>query len=129
VYKNKLRELLDKRQISQAKLSRVVDVSINTIQLLSHDPCHDAFNSTLVKIARALITEDLQRAILASSYRISRRSYKGNPVIVMIIEQSACICLSYSLERGGEELKLVGSGRRHAHWILVSSPAISKVNL
>jgi DNA-binding Xre family transcriptional regulator len=50
----KLRELLEAKQISQAKFSRMSDLSINTIQSIYHDPTTDVMLSTVEKIARTL---------------------------------------------------------------------------
>jgi DNA-binding Xre family transcriptional regulator len=50
----KLKELLEEKHISQSKLSRLADVSLNTIQAMYHNPYHDAVLSTLDKLARAL---------------------------------------------------------------------------
>ncbi len=50
----KLKEVLQEKKISQSKLSRLADVSLNTIQAMYHDPYHDAVLSTLDRLARAL---------------------------------------------------------------------------
>ena len=50
----KLKEVLHEKHISQSKLSRKADVSLNTIQAMVHNPYHDAVLSTLDKIAKAL---------------------------------------------------------------------------
>jgi len=50
----KLKEILQEKQISQSKLSRMADVSLNTIQAMYHNPYHDAVLSTLDRLARAL---------------------------------------------------------------------------
>ena len=50
----KLKEILQEKGISQSKLSRMADVSLNTIQAMHHNPHHDAVLSTLDKIAKAL---------------------------------------------------------------------------
>jgi DNA-binding Xre family transcriptional regulator len=50
----KLREILDERKLSQSKLSRISDVSLNTIQLLCRDPYRDPFLSTIERLAKAL---------------------------------------------------------------------------
>jgi DNA-binding Xre family transcriptional regulator len=50
----KLKEILQEKKISQSKLSRMADVSLNTIQAMYHDPYHDAVLSTLDKLAKAL---------------------------------------------------------------------------
>jgi DNA-binding Xre family transcriptional regulator len=50
----KLKEVLQEKKISQSKLSRMADVSLNTIQAMYHNPYHDAVLSTLDRLARAL---------------------------------------------------------------------------
>ncbi len=50
----KLKEVLQEKKISQSKLSRKADVSLNTIQAMYHNPYHDAVLSTLDKLAKAL---------------------------------------------------------------------------
>jgi DNA-binding Xre family transcriptional regulator len=50
----KLKEVLQERKISQSKLSRMADVSLNTIQAMVHNPYHDAVLSTLDRLAKAL---------------------------------------------------------------------------
>jgi DNA-binding Xre family transcriptional regulator len=50
----KLKEVLQEKKISQSKLSRMADVSLNTIQAIYHNPYHDAVLSTLDRLARAL---------------------------------------------------------------------------
>jgi DNA-binding Xre family transcriptional regulator len=50
----KLREVLQEKKISQSKLSRMADVSLNTIQAMYHNPYHDAVLSTLDRLAKAL---------------------------------------------------------------------------
>ena len=52
--KIRLKEILEEKKISQGKLSRMSDVSMNTIQMLYHNPNQDVLLSTLVKIAKAL---------------------------------------------------------------------------
>jgi DNA-binding Xre family transcriptional regulator len=52
--RNRLKEVLAEKNISQARLSRLADVSITTIQLLYHDPYHETFISTLDKLSKAL---------------------------------------------------------------------------
>ena len=52
--KLRLKEVLKEKNVSQGRLSRIADVSLNTIQLLCNDPDHDVMLSTLVKIANAL---------------------------------------------------------------------------
>jgi len=50
----KLKEVLQEKKISQSKLSRMADVSLNTIQAIYHNPYHDAVLSTLDRLAKAL---------------------------------------------------------------------------
>jgi DNA-binding Xre family transcriptional regulator len=50
----KLKEVLQEKKISQSKLSRMADVSLNTIQAMYHNPYHDAVLSTLDRLAKAL---------------------------------------------------------------------------
>ncbi len=50
----KIKEVLQEKNISQSKLSRLADVSLNTIQAMYHNPSHDPALSTLVRIAQAL---------------------------------------------------------------------------
>jgi putative transcriptional regulator len=50
----RLREVLQEKQITQAKLSRLTDVSMNTIQAIYHNPFHDVALSTLERIAKGL---------------------------------------------------------------------------
>jgi DNA-binding Xre family transcriptional regulator len=50
----RLREVLSEKKLSQSKLSRMADVSLNTIQAIYHDPFRDVSMSTLEKLARAL---------------------------------------------------------------------------
>lgn len=50
----KLKEILQEKHISQSKLSRMADVSLNTIQAMHNNPYHDVVLSTLEKIAKAL---------------------------------------------------------------------------
>ena len=50
----RLREILSEKKLSQSKLSRMADVSLNTIQAIYHDPYRDVSMSTLEKLARAL---------------------------------------------------------------------------
>lgn len=52
--KLRLKEVLKEKNVSQGRLSRMADVSVNTIQLLCNDPNHDVMLSTLVKIAKVL---------------------------------------------------------------------------
>lgn len=50
----KIKEVLQEKHINQSKLSRMADVSLNTIQAMYHNPYHDPALSTLERIARAL---------------------------------------------------------------------------
>ena len=50
----KIKEVLQEKNVSQSKLSRLADVSLNTIQAMYHNPTHDPALSTLVRIAAAL---------------------------------------------------------------------------
>jgi DNA-binding Xre family transcriptional regulator len=50
----KIKEVLQEKQVSQSKLSRLADVSLNTIQTMYHNPFHDPALSTLGRIAKAL---------------------------------------------------------------------------
>lgn len=50
----KIKEVLQEKNVSQSKLSRLADVSLNTIQAMYHNPSHDPALSTLVRIANAL---------------------------------------------------------------------------
>jgi len=50
----KLKEVLQEKKISQSKLSRMADVSLNTIQAMYHNPYHDAVLSTLDRLAKPL---------------------------------------------------------------------------
>jgi putative transcriptional regulator len=61
----RIKEVLEEKGMSQARLSRLSDVSINTIQDLLHDPTRDVKLSTLEKIADALNVsiEDLYERI------------------------------------------------------------------
>lgn len=52
--KLKLKEVLQERGISMSKLSRMTDVSYNTVQILCRDPQHDAGIQLLSRIADAL---------------------------------------------------------------------------
>ncbi len=49
-----LKELLEQKKISQSKLSRMADVSLNTIQDMTHKPYVDTRINTLVRLAKAL---------------------------------------------------------------------------
>jgi DNA-binding Xre family transcriptional regulator len=50
----RLKEILAEKKISQSKLSRMADVSLNTIQAIYHDPYKDVTMSTLERLAKAL---------------------------------------------------------------------------
>ena len=50
----KIKEVLQEKDVSQSKLSRLADVSLNTVQAMYHNPNHDPALSTLVRIAKAL---------------------------------------------------------------------------
>ncbi len=50
----RLKEVLQEKGITQAKLSRLTDVSMNTIQTIVHNPYHDVALSTLERIAKGL---------------------------------------------------------------------------
>ncbi len=50
----RLKEVLQEKNVSQSKLSRLADVSLNTIQAMYHNPDHDPALSTLHRIATAL---------------------------------------------------------------------------
>ena len=50
----RLKEVLQETKVSQAKLSRLADVSPSTIQEMCHNPSHDVMISTLDRIATAL---------------------------------------------------------------------------
>jgi transcriptional regulator with XRE-family HTH domain len=50
----KIKEIIDSRGISMAKLSRMADLNYNTVLELCRDPYHDAAISTLERIAQAL---------------------------------------------------------------------------
>jgi DNA-binding Xre family transcriptional regulator len=50
----KLKELLDAKGISQGRMSRISDVSLNSIQNMCQDPSRDVLLSTLAKLAVAL---------------------------------------------------------------------------
>jgi len=54
VIRLKIKEVLQAKNISQSKLSRLADVSLNTIQAMYHDPSHDPALSTLYRLAKAL---------------------------------------------------------------------------
>lgn len=53
----RLKEVLHEKKVSQSKLSRLADVSLNTIQAMCHNPDHDPALSTLHRIATALQVE------------------------------------------------------------------------
>lgn len=53
----RLKELLEEKNISQARLSRLADLSPNTIQSIYHEPTTDVMLSTVEKIAKALQVE------------------------------------------------------------------------
>jgi transcriptional regulator with XRE-family HTH domain len=53
----RLREVLQEKGFSQARLSRLADVSMNTIQTIYHHPHHDVALSTLERLARGLQVE------------------------------------------------------------------------
>ena len=53
----RIKEALAEKGMSQSKLSQKAEVSLNTIQDLTHDPYRDIKLSTLVKIADALGVE------------------------------------------------------------------------
>lgn len=53
----RLKEVLEDKGITQAKLSRLTDVSMNTIQTIVHNPYHDVALSTLERIAKGLKVE------------------------------------------------------------------------
>jgi hypothetical protein len=46
--------VLEEKNVSQSRLSRMSDVSLNTLQEMVHDPFRDAKLSTLHRIAKAL---------------------------------------------------------------------------
>jgi DNA-binding Xre family transcriptional regulator len=50
----RLKEVLAEKHITQAKLSRLTDVSMNTIQSIYHNPFHDVALSTLERLAKGL---------------------------------------------------------------------------
>jgi DNA-binding Xre family transcriptional regulator len=54
VIRLRLKEVLTEKNITQAKLSRLTDVSMNTIQAIYHNPYHDVALSTLERIAKGL---------------------------------------------------------------------------
>lgn len=52
--KLRLKEVIEEKDLNQSKLSRLADVSLNTIQQMCHNPYHDARIQTLERLARAL---------------------------------------------------------------------------
>jgi DNA-binding Xre family transcriptional regulator len=54
MFKLKVKEVAQAKNIGMAKLSRLSDLSYKTIQVIWHDPYHDASTHTLNKIAKAL---------------------------------------------------------------------------
>lgn len=50
----RLKEVLEQKQISQSKLSRMADVHMNTIQAIIHNPYRGVELETLLKLAKAL---------------------------------------------------------------------------
>jgi DNA-binding Xre family transcriptional regulator len=50
----RLKEVLREKHISMGKLSRISDVSFNTIRRISNDPTYSPTLNTLERIARAL---------------------------------------------------------------------------
>src|SRR5258708_10990223 len=76
----RVREVIQEKKITQSKLSRVADVPLNTIQVLYHNPEHDAKLSTLYRLSKALgvkiedlyevIPEDRKSTRLNSSHQI-----------------------------------------------------------
>ena len=65
MFRLRVREVIQEKKITQSKLSRVADVPLNTIQVLYHNPEHDAKLSTLYRLAKALGVkiEDLYEVI------------------------------------------------------------------
>ena len=55
--KLKVREIVEARKITMAKLSRMADINYNTIRAIYDDPHRDVAVSTLEKIAKALKVE------------------------------------------------------------------------
>jgi DNA-binding Xre family transcriptional regulator len=53
----RLHEVLEEKHINQSKLSRMSDISLNTIQAMIRNPYTDVRINTLDKIARALQVE------------------------------------------------------------------------
>ncbi len=54
MFRLKIKEEAEKRNLSMAKLSRMADVSYNTMQILFRHPDHDVSLYILYRIARAL---------------------------------------------------------------------------
>ena len=54
MFRLKIKEEAEKRNLSMAKLSRMADVSYNTMQALFRHPDHDVSLYILYRIARAL---------------------------------------------------------------------------
>ncbi len=52
--KLRVREVAEARHVGIGKLSRLSDISTNTIRRMWHDPSYDATISTLQKVATAL---------------------------------------------------------------------------
>ena len=50
----RLKEVLAEKKMTQVKLSRITEVSMNTIQKIYHDPYHDVALSTLERLAKGL---------------------------------------------------------------------------
>lgn len=71
--KLKLKEILQEKKISQSKLSRMADVSLNTIQQMYHDPFHDAVLSTLDRLAKALRVDVSDLYEVLPSYSVDYR--------------------------------------------------------
>jgi len=67
----RLKEVLQEKQITQAKLSRLTDVSMNTIQTIYHNPYHDVSLSTLERLAKGLDVE------VAALYEVLPDSERG----------------------------------------------------
>ncbi len=67
----KLKEVLQEKKISQSKLSRMADVSLNTVQAMYHNPFHDAVLSTLERLAKALHVDvgDLSEVVPDEEYQ------------------------------------------------------------
>jgi len=67
----KLKEVLQEKKISQSKLSRMADVSLNTVQAMYQNPFHDAVLSTLERLAKALQVDvcDLSEVVPDKEYQ------------------------------------------------------------